>query len=69
MKFIKVTVIYPKGDEIKYINFDYVLEIIPDSDNTTLLNVKYHYDDIHVRESIDEIKESLKYLDSLKKSI
>ena len=69
MKFIQVTVIYPKGDEIKYINFDWVLEIIPNSDNTTLLNVKYHYEDIHIRESVDKIKDDLKYLDRLKKSI
>lgn len=63
MKFIKVTVIYPKRDEIKYINFDWVLEIIPKSDNTTLLNVKYHYDEIHIRESIDYIKREIKSLD------
>lgn len=69
MKFIKVTVIYPAGDEIKYINLDYVLEIIPNSDNTTLLHVKYHYDEIHVRESIKQIKESIQITDSLNRSI
>lgn len=69
MKFIKVTVIYPKRDEIKYINFDWVLEIIPKSDNTTQLNVKYDYYEIHIRESVDQIKDALEYLDSLKKSI
>ena len=62
MKFIKVTVMYPKGDEIKYINFDWVLEIIPESDNTTLLNVKYHYDEIHIKESIDYLKREIKSL-------
>jgi hypothetical protein len=60
MKFIKVTVIYPKGDQIKYINFNWVLEIIPNSDNTTLLNVKYHYDEIHIRESIEYLKLEIK---------
>jgi hypothetical protein len=69
MKFIKVTVIYPNRDEIKYINFDWVLEIIPNTDNTTFLNVKYHYDDIRIRESIEYLKLEIKHLNINNKGI